>query len=292
MKPLVQEIRKEFTILIIGMDFSAAEGAFIEGKSAAVEIIPQRKTTSPFCDLHLRIIPFVRERDVSAEILEGAQDAALEALDDDNSNVRFAAQSYLDSIETTERVKPGDLAGWIVSCYAETEPGVQLHSAEVTNQNGELWFRNILANSTCRLTLSTLSVVPIEPKTEVLPLQPPAQASWTMPLAAKLAAKNDQSPLRAEDRAEPRVFHLVDGHITALLEQAMDGNAVLTLETATQEFASATVRFFFGPVKGEVQLDQLESGTEWGGQIKLRHSFNEMTLEAPTFEIMPADRKK
>jgi hypothetical protein len=288
MKPLVQEIRKEIMILVTGMSFGAAEGAFIEGKSAALEIIPQRKTTSPFCHLRLRIIPYAQERYVSAEILAGARDAALAALEDDNLNVRFAAQSYLDSIETTERVKPGDLAGWIVNCYAESEPGVLVHFEQITNQNGELWFPNILENSTCRLTLSTSLVTPMERGTEVLPLPPPLPASWTTPLAAK----NDQSQLRIEDKQEPRTFHLVDGHIIALLEQAMDGNAVLTLETATQEFAGATVRFFFGPEKGEVQLDQLESGTEWGGQIKLRHSFNEVTMETPSFEIMPARRKK
>ena len=218
MKPLVQEIRKEIMILVTGMSFGAAEGAFIEGKSAAVEIIPQRKTTSPFCDLRLRIIPYAQERNVSAEILAGARDAALAALEDDNLNVRFAAQSYLDSIETTERVEPGDLAGWIVNCYAETEPNVLLHRAEVTDHKGELWFPNILKNSTCRLTLSTSLVIPMERETEVLPLPPPTPASWTMPLAAK----NDQSQLRIEDRQEPRIFHLVDGHITALLE-AGDG---------------------------------------------------------------------
>ena len=286
MKPLVQEIREEFTILVTGLSFGAFEGAFLEGERVAIEIIPKRQTATPFCDLHLRIIPYAQERDVSAEILAGARDAALEALGDDNSNVRFAAQSYLDSFETTERIKPGDLSGWIVSCYAETEPNVQLSRAEVTDQNGELWFQDILENSTCRLTLSETSVTALTKREKVVPASPPPQASWT------IAAKNDQPQLRVEDRAEPRMFHLVDGHITALLEQAMDGSAVLTLETATQEFAGATVHFFFGPEKGEVQLDQLESGTEWGGQITLKHSFNEVALETPAFEIMPSRRKK
>jgi hypothetical protein len=289
MKPLVQEIRKEFICLIVGMSFTAIEGAFIEGESVAVEIIPQRKTTSPFCDLHLRIIPYAQERDVPAEILAGARDAALEALADPNENVRFAARSYLDTIETTERIKPGDLAGWFVSCDVETEPNVQVHFVEETDQNGELWFRHILKHSTCRLSLSSSPVIDFtELRRNLAPAPPPPQASWTMPLAAK----NDQSQLRISDKAETRIFHLVDGHITALLEQTMDGSAVLTLETATQEFAGATVHFFFGPEKGEVQLDQLESGTEWGGQIKLRHSFNEVSGETPSFEIVPVRRKK
>ena len=50
-----------------------------------------------------------------------------------------------------------------------------------------------------------------------------------------LAAKNDQSQLRIEDRQEPRIFPLVDGHITALLEQAMDGNAVLMISPPSVE---------------------------------------------------------
>lgn len=286
MKPLVQRIHDEVREVFLALSFFPAEGAFIERKWAAVEIIPKRKTRASLCDLHFRIIPYARERNVPSEVLAGALEACHEALDDDNPSVRIVAQSFVNNYETTERVKSGDLAGWIVGCYAETEPGVRLRLQEVTNQNGELWFRNVIRNSVCRLTLSQKSFEQdVERPAEASPSTSHTQAHWTM----RLAAKSDEPLLRAEGEAQ--TFDLLGGHIVALLEETLDGEAVMTLETFVQEFAGATVRFFFGDDSGEVQLNPGETGAGWSGQIQLSHQFNEVIGATPSFEIIPVRKK-
>lgn len=286
MKPLVQSIHTEVREVFLAWRFFPAEGALIEGKWAAIEIVPMRKTRASLCDLHFRIIPYSQERDVPSEVIAGVLEACHESLDDDNRSVRIVAQSCLNSFETAERVKPGDLSGWIVSCYAETEPNVRLHLKEVTNQNGELWFRNIIKNSVCRLTLSEKSVEPdVHQPAEESPSTSETQASWT----TRLAAKSDQPLLRAEGGAQ--TFDLLGGHIVALLEETLDGGAVMTLETFAQEFADATVRFFLADKSEEVQLNPAEGGTGWSGQIRLRHQFREVIGATPSFEITPARQK-
>lgn len=285
MKPLVQRIHDEVREVFLALSFFPAEGAFIERKWAAVEIIPKRKTRASLCDLHFRIIPYARERNVPSEVLAGALEASHEAFDDDNPGVRMVAQSFLKSLETAERVKAGDLAGWFVSCYAETEPGVRLRLEEVTNQNGELWFRNIIKNSVCRLTLSEKSVEQDdEQPAEESPSTSDTQARWM-----RLAAKSDEPLLRAEGGAQ--TFDLLGGHIVALLEETLDGGAVMTLETFVQEFAGATVHFFLGDESEEVQLNPTEAEAGWSGQIRLRHQFREVIGATPSFEIIPARQK-
>jgi hypothetical protein len=286
MKPLVQKIRTEVREVFLALSFFPAEGVFKEGEWAAIEVVPKRTTTASLCDLHFRIIPYAQERDAQSEVVAGVLEACHEALDNDNPSVRIAAQRYLNSWTTAERVKSGDLDGWFVSCYAETEPGVRLHLKEVTNQNGELWFRNVIKNSVCRLTLSEKSVQsPVEQPTEAFSPTSYTQAHWTM----RLAAKSDQPLLRAESEAQ--TFSLLDGHIAGLLEETLDGRAVMTLETSVQEFAGVTVRFFFGDDSGEVQLNPGEPGTGWSGQIQLRHQFKEVIAETSSFEIIPARKK-
>jgi hypothetical protein len=286
MKPLVQKIHNEVREVFLALSFFPAEGVFKEGEWAAIEIVPKRGATASLSDLQCRIIPYAQERDAPSEVVAGVLEACHEAFDDPNPSVRIAAQSYLNSWETAERVKSGDLDGWTISCYAETEPGVRLHLEEVTNQNGELWFRNVIKNSVCRLTLSEKSVQSdVERPAEVSPSTSYTEASWTM----RLAAKSDQPLLRAESEAQ--TFSLLDGHIAGLLEETLDGSAVMTLETSVQEFAGATVRFFFGDDSGEVQLNPAEPGTGWSGQIQLRHQFKKVIAETPSFEIIPARKK-
>lgn len=285
MKPLVQKIYNEVREVFLALRFFPADGAFKEGEWAAIEIVPKQTTTVSLCDLHFRIIPYAQERDVPSDVVARVLEACREVLDDDNPRVRIAAQSWLNSYETAERVKSGDLAGWIVSCYAETEPRVRLRLEEVTDQNGELWFRNVIKNSVCRLTLSEKSGEQyIEQPTEASPSTSHTQASWTM----RLAAKSDQPLLRAESEAQ--TFSLLGGHIVGLLEETLDGDAVMTLETSVQEFAGATVRFFLGDDSGEIQLNPGESGARWSGQIQLRHQFKAV-IETPSFEIIPARKK-
>lgn len=285
MKPLVQRIHNEVREVFLALSFFPAEGAFKEGEWAAIEIVPKRKTTASLSDLHFRIIPYAQERDVPPEVVAGVLEACHEVLDDDdNPRVRTAVQSYLNSYETAERVKAGDLAGWLVSCYAETEPGVRLHLQEVTNQNGELWFRNVVKKSVCRLTLSEKSVEQVEP-----PADTSSSTSYSEPSWMRLAAKSDQPLLRA--KGEAQTIHLLDGHIVALLEETLDGDAVMTLETSVQEFAGATVRFFFEDDIGKVQLNPGEPGAGWSGQIQLRNQFREVIRATPSFEITPARKK-
>jgi hypothetical protein len=282
-KLALKTVREDVGNMLGSLDFDSSEGAYVEGEWVAIEIIPKRRQETALCDLHFRIIPYHLEKDAPAEVLGGVREACLEALSDPNPNVQFAAQHYLDSLQVTERISPGDMEGLIVSLSVRSERGDE-SKTESTDRDGEIWFSAVSLSGVCSLKMETQPSRgggwPFATQ-QSPPMILAAQERAAMALAAK---STDES--RPKPKRESRTFYLSDVPVVALLEEVVGGEAVLTLETQAKELRGATVRFQWGKDIGEIKLEPAETGATWSGQCKLTHSFKELAAVVPKFELI------
>lgn len=303
--------------MLARLRFNAGEGAYVEGEFAAVEVVPKRRNKGALCDLHLRVIACRLAADAPAEALAGARKACLEASFDPNPNVRFAARHLRDSLEEVERVGPGDIEGLRVGLYLKSERGDEISTERLTDREGGAWFLDVSPAADCRLRLeesdkpqrseggSKLKVLATKSPLFFSAHEPPPSADRlrrptiyyerakepspgeqeSLPLAAE---PWPEPPSQAEGGSEPRVFHLSDRRVIAVLEEVVGGGAVLTFVTQSPELSGATARFECGGERGEVTLESAETDGAWSGQRKLRCSFKELAAEVPTFVLIPA----
>lgn len=284
MSKLLERIREEVLFLLNDYSFTAREGAYLEGESVAVEIVPKNWSEVFLCDLHFRVIPACISTDVPAEVLAGAHKAAIEAQFHRNPNVRFAATHFLKGLRE-ERISQSDLEGMNVLLNFKDAGDEEIPLEGITDRNGEIWFRDVLDTALCSLTIRPSGPPPPPPP-------PPFDDIIAETQGVSVTAESSSGPpLEIQPGSKHLLVYLADRRIVAVLEEIIGGNAVLTVGTRAEEFEGATVRFEWGDERGAITLEPSTTPETWSGQRKLDESFRKLISAVPAFEVLPRQQE-
>jgi hypothetical protein len=258
-------------------EFPVLLGAYLEGDLASVEAVPRRRPGEDHCDLEVTITPYGIAGEVDPAVEAGARKEYEKANASRRKAIREAAAYELERLDSRRWSAP-PLGGQLLLLKRKLgDSWTILLPGARTDEGGRAVFTDVAGDSICSLRLHSA-------RAQRTGAGSPGEVKWSSTGTFAPAPAEPGSPRELRSLR----YMLQDRRISAVLEEARDGSAALSIQSGDRTLAGAAVRFQMGDRHGEILLAADPTGMV-SGTAKLNQPYAHVEFEVPSFDlVMPS----